>query len=152
MAFVKLDTGILDSTLWVERECREVFITALLLAMPAEIERPLPQYEVRSLARTGFVVPPGWYGFIAAAGVGIIRRALIEQELGLQALERLGAPDPESRSPEFDGRRLARVEGGYIVLNFIKYREKDATNAKRQERWRLRQKQKAAEAAGNTVM
>ena len=146
MAFVKLDTGILDSTLWVERECREIFITALLLAMPSEIETPMPQYEVRSLKETGFIVPPGWYGFIHAAGVGIIRRAMVEQELGLCALERLGSIDPESRSSEFDGRRLVRVDGGYIVLNFIKYREKDATGADRVRRWRERQKAKTSNA------
>lgn len=143
MPFVKLDTGILDSTLWVERECREVFITALLMAEPFELLEPTSQISVRSLQETGFIIPAGWYGFVHAAGPGIVRRALVEQEQGLIALERLGSPDPGSRSKEFEGRRLVRVDGGYLVLNFIAYREKDASNADRQRRWRERQKLKS---------
>lgn len=138
MPFVKLDTGILTSTLWVERECREIFITALLMAEPYETLVPLKQIAVRTLDLTGWEVPPGWYGFVRAAGVGIIRMAIMEQELGLAALERLASPDPQSRSGEFDGRRLVRVDGGYIVLNYIKYRERDYGAAERMRRLRQR--------------
>ena len=138
MAFVKLDTGILDSTLWVERECREVFITALLLAEPFELEQNSPQFEIRTLAKTGFEVPPGWYGMVRAAGVGILRRAMVEHEVGMAALEKLGAADPESRSSDFEGRRLVRVDGGFIVLNFMKYRDRDHTAAERAKRYRER--------------
>lgn len=146
MAFVKLDCGILNSTLWVEREPRDVFITALLMAVPFEVTQPMPQYKVNSTEETGFVVPPGWYGFVEAAGPGIVRRAIADPVLGMQALEKLGDPDPESRSADFDGRRLVRVNGGYIVLNFMKYRDKDNTAAIRQKRYRDRQKE-AAETA-----
>lgn len=141
MPFVKLDTGILDSTLWVERECREVFITALLLAEPYELLHELPQIAVRNLELTGFMVPPGWYGFVDAAGVGIVRRSLVAPELGMMALEQLGSPDPESRSTDFEGRRLVRVAGGFIVLNFMKYRDRDYTSAERSKRYRERHKQ-----------
>src|SRR5436190_13597342 len=147
MSFVKLDAGILDSTLWVERECREVFITALLLAEPFETKLPMEQFEIRSLEKTGFVVPPGWYGLVRAAGVGILRRALVEQEAGLAALERLGSTDPGSRSSEFAGRRLVRVDGGFIVLNYMKYRDRDYTTAERSRRYRERQKKLTEEAS-----
>ena len=146
MAFVKLDCGILNSTLWVEREPRDVFITALLMAEPHEVVAPMPQYEVRSLTKTGFQVPPGWYGFVQAAGPGIVRRALSELEAGMDALEKLGSPDLESRSSDFEGRRLVRVDGGYIVLNYMKYREKDATSADRSKRYREKKKREAAGA------
>ena len=142
MAFVKLDTGILHSTLWVERECREIFITALLMAEPRELREPVEQIAVESLEHTGFVVPAGWYGFVEAAGPGIVRMALVDHDSGMAALARLGQPDPASRSSDFDGRRLVRVDGGFVVLNFIKYREKDASAADRQKRWRERQKLK----------
>ena len=142
MAFVKLDCGILDSTLWIERECREVFITALLMAEPYELTKPAEQIAVESLDHTGFIVPAGWYGFVHAAGPGIVRRSMVEHEAGMVALARLGDPDPASRSKQFDGRRLVRVDGGFIVLNFITYREKDASNANRQKRWRERQRVK----------
>ena len=138
MAFVKLDCGLLNSTLWLQREQRELFITALLMAEPFELKEPTEQIEVRSLNHTGFFVQPGWYGFVPAAGIGIIDRARVEKEAGLVALEALGSPDPESRSPEHDGRRLIRIDGGYLILNFQKYREKDHTTADRSRRYRER--------------
>jgi len=147
MPFVKLDTGILNSTLWVERECRDIFITALLMAEPFETLIPMQQICVNSLDLTGWQVPPGWYGFVAAAGPGIIRRAIVEQDVGLLALERLGNPDPASRSTVYEGRRMVRVDGGYIILNFITYREKDATTADRSKRWRERQRMKGDQSA-----
>jgi len=144
MAFVKLDCGILNSTLWVEREPRDVFITALLMAQPIEIREPMPQFEVRSLEQTGFVVPPGWYGFVQAAGPGIVRMSMADQAAGMDALEKLGAPDPESRSSDFEGRRLVRVDGGYVVLNYMKYRDKDMGAAVRSARYRERKAQQAS--------
>jgi hypothetical protein len=139
MAFVKLDVKILKSSLWVEQNHRDVFITALCLAEPRELTEPMEQYEVDSLTKTGFVVPPGWYGFIEAAGSGIVRTSLVkDNQAGMEALRALGSPDPESRSPEFDGRRLVRVSGGFIVLNFFKYRDRDYTASERQRRLRQR--------------
>jgi hypothetical protein len=136
MSFVKLDCGMLDSTIWVDREARELFITALLMAKPKQVNEPIGQLAVRTLERTGFVVPPGWYGFISAAGPGIVRRAGMDLESGLSALERLGAPELDSRTPDFEGRRLVRVDGGYIALNYMQYRDKDHTAADRMRNWR----------------
>lgn len=138
MAFLKLDCGILTSTIWCDREAREIFITALLMAEPYELREPMPQLEVRTLKETGFIVPVGWYGFIAAAGSGIIRMAGLGLEEGLSALERLGSEDKESRTPDHGGRRLVRVSGGYIALNYDNYRKKDHTAAERSKRYRLR--------------
>jgi len=122
-----------------------VFITALLMAEPFEVTDPTPQIAVNSLDLTGWMVPPGWYGFVPAAGIGIIHRAGLDEDRGRAALELLGSPEVSSRSPEHDGRRLVRVDGGYLVLNFIKYREKDSTTAERSRRWRERQKAKNSE-------
>ena len=138
MAFVKLDCGILNSTLWLERECREVFITALLMAEPLELKEEAAQIEVDSLKETGWVVPAGWYGFVPAAGVGIIARAGLEKSVGIEALRKLGSPESDSRTPDFDGRRLVRIDGGYLILNFMRYRERDYTTAERSRRYRQR--------------
>ena len=148
MAFVKLDCGILNSTLWVEREARDVFITALLLAEPYELRKSAPQLRAGAgtIEETGFVVPPDWYGFAAASGPGIVRLALCDQELGMAALTRLGEPDAESRSTEYEGRRLVRIDGGYIVLNFFKYRDKDNTAAVRAKRYRERKRRMSVTA------
>lgn len=154
MPFVKLDCKMLDSTTWLDREAREVFITALLMARPHELETPAAQIKIHSLRPTGWKVPPGWYGFVAAAGIGIVARAGIEMAAGLRALERLGAPEPDSRSRDFDGRRLVRIDGGFIILNFMKHWDRDETGAERQRRYRQRQaalQQQKAEAARHTV-
>lgn len=143
MPFVKLDCGILNSTLWFEREAREVFITALLMAEPREISEPTPQLQVTNTQQTGFVVPPGWYGFVPAAGIGILDRAKVPFDVGTAALEKLGQPEHTSRSPEHEGRRLVRVDGGFIVLNYMKYRDRDYTAATRSARYRQRLKEKA---------
>jgi len=140
MAFVKLDTKILDSTIWIERECREVFITALLMAEPIEFKSPMEAISVNSLEMLGFTVPPGWYGFVPAAGQGIIRRALVPEGPGMQALEKLCSPDNGSRSAEHEGRRMVRVSGGYVILNYMKYRDRDHTAAERQRRLRARKR------------
>ena len=140
MPFVKLDTGILESTLWIDRSVRDVFITSLLMAEPYHAVQPEITYEIDSLDPTPFVVPVGWYGFVAAAGQGIIRRALVEYQEGMDALKKLASPDPESRSPEFDGRRMVRISGGFLILNYVKYREKDHGAAERMRLYRLRQK------------
>jgi len=147
MPFVKLDCGILNSTLWSEKECREVFLTALLMAEPHELREPSPQIAVDSLQATGFVVPAGWYGFIPAAGVGILHRAGIDRERGMEALRRLGEPEETSRTPDFEGRRLVRVDGGYLVLNYMKYRDRDYTSAERSKRYRERVASRRAKAA-----
>ncbi len=125
MSYVKIDCRILTSSLWSAIPDRDVFITTLLMARPHTVSAATPQLEVRSLKETGWVVPPGEYGLVDASGPGILRQACVSQKAGLSALERLGAPDPESKSMEFEGRRLVRVQGGYLVLNYMRYRDKD---------------------------
>lgn len=142
MSFVKLDTGLLESSLWSHRDQRDLFLVALLKATPREIIEDAPQLRVRNLEPTGFVVPPGWYGFLPTSGGGLIRAALIPEQDGMLALEKLGEPDLDSKSQAYDGRRLVRVDGGYIVLNYMRFRDKDHTAAKRQQRLRERQREK----------
>jgi len=136
MAFVKLDTGILRSTTWLDKPARDIFITALLLAEPREFTEEVVQYKVGSLEPTGWSAPPGWYGYVQASGPGLIRLADVQQPEASRALARLGDPDPESRSQDYEGRRLIRIDGGYLVLNYAKYRDKDHTSAERSRRYR----------------
>lgn len=147
--FVKLDCGMLTSTIWDDYPARSLFITALLMMEPKEYRESVDQIEVRTLNNTGWSAPPDWYGFVPAAGIGIIKRAGdVEIEEGFAALERLGSPDPTSRSQDYEGRRLIRVDGGYLVLNFDKYRERDYGAAERMRRLRERRR---VQANGVTV-
>ena len=140
MPFVKLDCGLLDSSLWIDRNLRDVFITALLMAEPKEFSEPQRQIEVDTLNFTDFVAPPEWYGFCPAAGSGIVRRALVEPTAGMEALKQLGSADPESRNKKFDGRRMIRVNGGFLILNYMDFRDHDYTAADRMRRLRARQR------------
>lgn len=151
MPFVKIDTGILDSTIWADQPAERVFLTALCMATPVELRAPTPQLAVRDMSETGFVVPAGWYGFVSSAGTGIVRRALMDEAVGLEALERLGAPDPASRSTAHDGRRLVRVDRGFVILNFMNYRERDYGSAERSKRYRQSLKTKRRRVARGTT-
>lgn len=138
---MKLHSSILQSTLWFQPVERDVFITALLLAQPRIIREELPQIEPDSLRETGFKVPPGRYGFCETSGVGLVKLAGVDLGPGMEALKRLGSPEPDSRSPEHEGRRLCRVAGGYVVLNYRKYRDKDNTAAQRMRDWRQKKRE-----------
>lgn len=138
MSFVRLDVGILRSALWIDRPAREVFITALLMAEPREVKVGVEAIMTRSFDPLGFTVPAGWYGFVSADGVVIVSVAGVEREAGMEALERLASRDVESRTGEFEGRRLVRVEGGYVVLDYEKYWRRDNGAAERSRRYRER--------------
>lgn len=157
MPFVKLDCDILESSLWDWTPERHIFITALLMAKPHELKEPTPQIGVSQLEPTGWVVPPGQYGFVRASGAMILKKALglvhTDQREeskafteGMAALNALGQPDEDSRSSDYEGRRLVRIDGGYIALNYQRYREKDHTATERKRRQREREREREREA------
>jgi hypothetical protein len=137
MPSAELDTAILDSTLWSDRDARDIFITSRLLAEPRDIEAT-DALDPETGERAGYRIPAGEYGFVAAAGPGIVRRAMLEPEPGLKALQRLCAPDAQSRTKAHEGRRMARIDGGFVILNFALYRKKDRTATERAQRYRAR--------------
>ncbi len=93
-------------------------------------------------------------------GVVDIHPRAIAEEVGITvdqvkaALLELEAPDPESRSPENEGRRIIRVDEhrawGWQIVNYLKYRairdEDDRREQNREAQARWREKNKAASA------
>ena len=115
MPFVKLDCGIIHSSLWAEDSDTKIcWITLLLLADAT--------------------------GFVRAAASAIAREAGISAEVARRSLDLFQGPDDESRTPDNQGKRIERVDGGYRVLNYEKYRERDYTAAIRQKRFREKHK------------
>lgn len=121
MAYTKLFSSIVTSTIWVETDrTRIVWITMLALAdKNGEVQASIP-------------------GLARIAGVPI---ADCEEAIG-----KFLAPDPYSRTPDDEGRRIEKIDGGWALINHAKYREmasreesKDA-HAKRQKRYRDREK------------
>ena len=66
-----------------------------------------------------------------------------------KAVHALESPDPRSTTRDHDGRRIERVEGGWIVLNKAKFAahrsKRQLADAERKRQQREREKQKSAE-------
>lgn len=121
--YVKLFGSILDSSIWSEDNAtRLVWITMLAMADSS--------------------------GLVEASVTGVAHRARVSQGECEEALAVLLATDPDSKSQEFDGRRIEKVEGGWVLLNYEKYREirskKQVMDAVRQQRKRERDKSQDA--------
>jgi len=98
-----------------------------------------------------------WFNLLAHAPYGVSDRTLrtISEETGLsqqrvrKAIEILEAPDPESRTPDEQGRRIVRLDDhrtwGWRIVNWEYYRnllseaDKRAKDAERQRRHRMSQ-------------
>jgi len=63
------------------------------------------------------------------------------------AIERLTAPDPYSRTPDNDGRRVEVVTGGWRILNYAAYRER--CQAKDGSRAEYERNRRAGKRGGN---
>jgi hypothetical protein len=104
---------LLDSSLWASATpaTRCVWITFLLDADPE--------------------------GCVPTSVPGLARRAHVTVEEARAALALLEAPDPDSRTPDFEGRRIAKVAGGWQVLNFVAKRElaKHEAEKARKRKW-----------------
>lgn len=144
MSFVKLDESTLDSSVWASAEQAAIWVACLLMARPVTYQKPRRVFDLDTGADAGWDIPPGTYGLIEAASSGILNRARVQpdrRDVGMAALRSFCSPDPESKTRDHHGRRLARVDGGFLVINFAKYRDKDHTNADRQRRFRDRAKE-----------
>ncbi len=119
--FVKLDSGILASSVWSEPiETRIVWITILAMADRG--------------------------GFVAASLSGVQRAANLPIEDVEKAIQTLQSPDTDSRTSAHEGRRIEKIEGGWIILNYSMYREKQykesQKEAAREGMRRLREERK----------
>lgn len=117
--YVKLFGTILDSSIWAQPgDTRLVWITMLAMADKD--------------------------GYVRASPSGLAHRARVSLKACRAALKVLSSPDRESSSPEYGGRRIEAVEGGWQLLNYTKYREirteEQLKAAARQRSHRLRRK------------
>ena len=110
MGYTKLFSDIILSTVWREsNDVRILWIT--MLALKDE------RHEV------------------SASIPGLADAAKITVEECEKGLAVLSSPDKYSRSTEFEGRRIAKCDGGWLILNGEKYRQKrDLTERKEYKR------------------
>lgn len=121
--FTKLFGDILYSSIWQEADAtRLVWVTLLAMA-----DRE---------------------GVVRAALPGIAHAARVSPEATAEAMEKFQSPDPQSRSQDYEGRRVERVDGGWRLLNYEKYRgkmrEADRMEYKRVKQAEYRQRDREA--------
>jgi hypothetical protein len=97
--YVKLFDKILDSSIWLESDAIRIAWITILAAMDFD-------------------------GFVQfASSKNLALRANIPIDAANQAIAVFERPDPDSSDPEHEGRRIERVDGGWMVLNAKKYRD-----------------------------
>jgi len=98
MAYTKLFHSIITSTIWTEDDAtRIVWITLLAMAdRNGEVQGSVP---------------------------GLARIAGVPVESCRSAIEKFLSPDPDSRTIDDEGRRIQVIDGGWVLLNFEKYRQ-----------------------------
>ena len=107
-AFTKLFRRILDSSVWFEDDKTvRVFITLLALA--------------------------GEDGIAPLLLPALAKRANVTNEECERALDKFQAPDLHSRNQEHEGRRVARVPGGWLLLNHRSFREARAAELRKEQ-------------------
>lgn len=107
MSYAKLFSSITESSLWCEAD--EVRI--LFVSMLAKADQT---------------------GFVEAALPGLARLANLSPDRVQAALEVLQAPDPHSKNPEHEGRRIMPVPGGWMLLNYEHYRQRTGDEERRE--------------------
>lgn len=108
MSFTKLFSSITDSTIWRETDTTRI----LWITMLAMADRD---------------------GLVSASVPGLADRARISMESAQIALKTLLSPDQWSRTKDFDGRRIEEVDGGWLLLNYEKYRAKASADEVREK-------------------
>jgi len=96
--YTKLFEQILESTVWCEPDStRVVWITMLAMS-----DRD---------------------GEVLASVPGLANRAHVTVDQAREALTCFLSPDPDSRTKDYEGRRIAEIDGGWVLLNHVKYRD-----------------------------
>lgn len=90
-------------------------------------------------------------GIVLGTEETLARIANVTLQCVTDAIERFSSPDKNSRTPDNEGRRIAKCDGGWIVLNHGKYRDNSAVlREKTRERVRRFREKKAMEKASQT--
>jgi len=103
--YAKLFSDIVDSSMWDQPPAMcKVWITMLALANQ-----------------------DGWL----RGSVGwLARKAQVDPEECKKALDYFSTPDASSRTEAFEGRRVEQLDDGWLILNYVDYRNRLSDNPK----------------------
>jgi hypothetical protein len=127
-SYTKLDAGILDSSVWVGTPAGHKLAWLTLLAMKDVCGR------------------------VACSVQGLAKRAEISREAAQAAIDSFLAPDPDSRTPDHEGRRIEKRGDFYYILNHDKYRDQQDDDYQRIRKARNKADQRAREKAAAEAM
>lgn len=126
--YTKLFSSLLTSSVWCEDNATRITWITLLALCDAR-------------------------GMVEGSIPGIANQAQLSVEDAQRAMGKLMGPDPYSRTPDHDGRRIEAVRGGWIILNYLDYRnklqEKEGSKARAMRESRARKSDSATN--GNTL-
>ena len=117
--YAQLFSSILDSSVWRESsDTRVVWVTMMAMA-DAD-------------------------GCVWASMGGIADRARLPRDVVQSALDIFMSPDPDSRSPNDDGRRVEKIDRGWRLINYVAHKERSrlAADRERKRRWAAKQRAK----------
>lgn len=124
----KLFTKILDSSIWLAPDPQRIVWITLIAAMD--------RYGVCQFA----------------CAENLAARARVDVTATKEAILAFESPDPLDPTQEFEGRRIERIPGGWLVLNAEKYRDMVTAAVaaeKTKERVRRHREAKKAVTVGN---
>lgn len=127
VGFSKLFADIIHSTVWREpMHVKVVWITMLAMS-----DR---------------------HGQVFASIPGLADSAKVSLEECIEALEVFSSPDQYSRTKDYEGRRIIEIDGGWLLLNYEKFRERrDDEEQRIQTRDRVRRHREKAKGLCNDV-
>ena len=106
--YTKLFSSIVTSTIWCEDAPTRIVWIAMLAMADSE-------------------------GRVEGAIPGFANLARVSIEEMRKAVEVLSAPDPDSRTPDNEGRRIVAVPGGWVILNYRAYRDTRDADVRREQ-------------------
>lgn len=123
--FTKLHRSILDSSVWdQDHATRVVWVTFLAMSDPS--------------------------GNVIASQRRQLSSANVSKAEYDRAIEILTTPDPESKSPEHDGRRILPIPGGWHLVTYAKHRANRDPEKRREQNRLAKQRQREKEKVSAT--
>ena len=105
--FTKLVSTIIGSSIWSEDDKTRILWITMLALCDAD-------------------------GFVSGTVPGLAAMARMKIPQVQSSLAKLEAPDADSRTKDNEGRRVIPIEGGWIVLNYAKYRDRDRAEKRKE--------------------
>lgn len=127
VGFSKLFSDIIHSTVWRE----EMHVKVVWVTMLAMADR---------------------HGQVMASVPGLADAAKVTLDQCLDALEKFQKPDEYSRTKDYEGRRVVEIDGGWLLLNYEKFRDrKDDEEQRIKTRERVRRHREKAKGVTENV-